>query len=581
MEALELEGYQFGDKIGEGGMAAVYRGQQLSLARPVAIKVLNQQLHQHGQVFESFEREAVIIARLSHPNIIQVIDRGMTKEGTPFFVMEYVDGIELGKLLRGGTLPLQKKIDVCLQICRALSYAHKNGVIHRDIKPSNILVNKDFTIKVLDFGIAQFFEDAQHNQALDADDGERNEGDASEAGSVTGEVMGTINYMAPELQDPTVIADDKSDIYSLGVMLYEIFSGHNPTSAERQQKSENAPLPQAIAPTVLSCMRMDPQARPDLQAIQNQLLLFSRGSHLDKKRAARAKASVNNKKTFALLDILRETEHYAIYLFVEKNTGQQLVVKKFTNDDNGFVMGKKVAKLAHDNILRVHGSSKNNRTVIQVMDYAAGGNLQERMVRPWSVEQFLTLGIQLSSALSYAHSQHVLHGNLRPSNILFSDQLQSQITDFGLPHGEPQDDTRNKRRVIHSQAYRPQGEPLCPQSDVYSLGVIFYQLLLGQLPKFHNGKLDITRAMRRLPQDLQQLMQRMLEPDLSQRMASMQVVFNELEQLQGEMPTCANTSRVMPHAEEHQIKSSKAFWSAVALVVMVSAVAAIYFWPMG
>ncbi len=225
-----LGAYKVSSKIGEGGMATVYKGVQVSLDRPVAIKVLSHAMATDEELLERFQRESRIIARLTHPNIIHVIDRGITRDGRPYFVMEYVDGTDLAHLIRSGGLDQNRKLDVVLQVCKALAYAHKNGVIHRDIKPANILIDRDGNARVLDFGIAQFLDDTR-------DGTDRTE---------TGAVMGTYAYMSPEQRLSAHQVTAASDLYSLGAVMYELFSGRRPEGRLRPLSEVDPCLPPGL-----------------------------------------------------------------------------------------------------------------------------------------------------------------------------------------------------------------------------------------------------------------------------------------------------------------------------------------------
>jgi len=200
--------YQVTHLIARGGMAMVYRARDTLLNRAVALKILYAELSADPLFVERFRREAQAAANLSHPNIVPVFDWG-EDQGTYFIVMELVDGTSLAELLRGGnTLSPSRSAQIVAQVAAALGYAHRSGVVHRDVKPGNILITKDGQVKVTDFGIAQAVSSEDH---------------LAEAGSV----MGTATYFSPE-QAEGVAVDGRSDVYSLGVVLYEMLVGRPP-----------------------------------------------------------------------------------------------------------------------------------------------------------------------------------------------------------------------------------------------------------------------------------------------------------------------------------------------------------------
>lgn len=193
---MELQGFSQLERIAEGGMAVLYRGIQTSLNRPVAIKVLKSALRDTPEARDMFEWESKIVARMDHPHIIRVIDKGLTKEGMPFFVMDYIEGDTLKEALKAGMAD-RRKLRLIIQIAKALSYAHKNGIIHRDIKPGNILIDKEGNARVVDFGIARIFsEDTELKQR-----------------SEEGLTVGTLAYMAPEQHLGAEYTTEQSDIY--------------------------------------------------------------------------------------------------------------------------------------------------------------------------------------------------------------------------------------------------------------------------------------------------------------------------------------------------------------------------------
>lgn len=202
--------YELEELVGEGGMSSVYRAHDTVLERSVAIKILHEHYSSDPEYVERFRREARAIARLAHPNVVTVIDRGEW-DGRQFIVFEHVAGENLKAVItREGPLPVGRALVLAEQIARALAYAHELGIVHRDVKPHNVLLDAGGTAKVTDFGIAR---------ALDAEEGL----------TQTGTVLGTGYYLSPE-QANGERGDERSDQYSLGVVTYELLTGEVPYS---------------------------------------------------------------------------------------------------------------------------------------------------------------------------------------------------------------------------------------------------------------------------------------------------------------------------------------------------------------
>ena len=202
--------YEIVDKIGTGGMADVYRARDHRLNRFTAIKILKNEYSQDTKFVTKFRQEAQAIACLSHPNVVGVYDVGEEDE-MHYIVMEFVDGITLKKYIeKKGKLSVRESVGIALQIANGLEAAHSNHIIHRDIKPQNILISKDGTAKVSDFGIAK----------------------AASSNTITASTMGSVHYISPE-QARGGFSDEKSDIYSLGVTMFEMLSGTLKSEAKR------------------------------------------------------------------------------------------------------------------------------------------------------------------------------------------------------------------------------------------------------------------------------------------------------------------------------------------------------------
>src|SRR4051794_6182514 len=218
--------YMVRRKLGSGGMADVYLAEDQELGRRVALKLLNDRHAADDQFVERFRREAQSAAGLNHPNIVSIFDRGQA-EGTYYIAMEYLEGRTLKELLvRNGPTPIPIAIDYARQILGALSFAHRNGIIHRDIKPHNIVVGSDGRLKVTDFGIAR-----------------SGASQMTEAGSI----VGTAQYLSPE-QARGAPVDPRSDIYSLGIVLYEMLTGHVPFTGDTAVEIAMKPLSEVPDP---------------------------------------------------------------------------------------------------------------------------------------------------------------------------------------------------------------------------------------------------------------------------------------------------------------------------------------------
>ena len=247
--------YRVTGKLGTGGMGVVYDGEDLSLSRPVALKFLPQELAGDPEAARRLQREAKTLGGLNHPNICTVYEVA-EHEGTSFIAMERVDGLNLKlHMARRSPLRTEEIIDIALQVTAALDAAHAAGIVHRDIKPGNILVGSNGQVKVLDFGLARRF--------MMPDTGELILGGST----IPGRPMGTANYMAPEriLQLPL---DPRSDLFSLGVVIYEMATGRLPFGGASPSDTINNVLDKDPVPLT----SYSPDRPPQLERIVTRLL---------------------------------------------------------------------------------------------------------------------------------------------------------------------------------------------------------------------------------------------------------------------------------------------------------------------
>jgi hypothetical protein len=198
--------------LGQGGMGAVYKARQKQLDRFVALKILPPLIGGDEAFAERFTREARSLARLNHPRIVSVHDFGHTETGLYYFIMEFVDGTDLRRVIQGGELSPAEALTIVPQICEALQYAHEQGIVHRDIKPENILLDKKGQARIADFGLAKLLDQPAAPYTL----------------TRAGQRMGTPHYMAPEQIEHPNAVDHRADIFSLGVVFYEMLTGELP-----------------------------------------------------------------------------------------------------------------------------------------------------------------------------------------------------------------------------------------------------------------------------------------------------------------------------------------------------------------
>jgi hypothetical protein len=248
-----IRGYEVGELLGRGGFGRVYRALQLSVNRPVAIKVLRIDDAANPQVNQRFIAEATLLAMLSHPHIVQVYEAGMSGDGRPYISMELIAGGNLRQRMQREQISIQDSAAIVKRLAETVAHAHQHGIIHRDLKPENVLCTPDGAPKIVDFGLAKYSESSMRL-------------------TQTGDVLGTLLYAAPEqIMGRTGEVDARSDVYSLGVILYELLSGRRPFEADHiagllvKFRAELPPplprVPRDLATICLKCLEVKPQDR--------------------------------------------------------------------------------------------------------------------------------------------------------------------------------------------------------------------------------------------------------------------------------------------------------------------------------
>ncbi len=497
--------------LARGGFAEVWEAEQESLGRKVAVKILRSELLTQSRAVQLFEQEARVLARLNHPNVVQVIDRGASPRG-PFFVMEHVEGRTLQELIAQGKLERERALTILMQAARGLAYAHRNRVIHRDVKPANILVAATGQVKITDFGIAAV------RHAAGAKTDEETTGPAKRT-----KALGTRAFMAPEQRAAFDEVGPEADVYSLGVILHRIVAGRLPPAAGRIAHDVEMPAP--LAKIMRKALALNPAARfANAGAFREALVNALGGRHLDDSAKARASGALHGAGRLELLDVIRQDAWRSVYLVRRGGeSGERIVVKRYLRNPEALATVRSLVRLEHPNIVRIHAVGERRDSFIMLMDHMAGGDLRERLVRPHTWPDVARVGRDVAAALAHVHRHGVVHGNLRPSNVLFDAQGAIRVGDFGLPEHYRGEETRNWYSA-------PEGGRSVG-GDLYALGAILFEMLYATpVPESPAELAAVMERRKDVPLGMLGLLKRLLAP-ADQRCSSADLVVHDLTDL--------------------------------------------------
>ncbi|MFT5633057.1 MAG: serine/threonine protein kinase [Rubritalea sp.] len=243
-ETIVLPGYSIKETLGKGGMGTVYRAIHTELNRTVALKIFSPKAENKELFVERLKREGKLMAQLKHPNVLAIHDAAVMEDGTPYLVLEYIKGEDLQQKLHNKfTLNQRTAVRIAIKVCEGLSAVHQLGIIHRDIKPANVLLGSNGCVKVTDFGISKDMRTTEQNTSL----------------TMTGTTVGTADYMSPE-QTRNEDLSPRSDLYSVGVLLYEMLMGVTPRG--NFQSLSKAHIPKKLEYIIMRCLQQDKCKRP-------------------------------------------------------------------------------------------------------------------------------------------------------------------------------------------------------------------------------------------------------------------------------------------------------------------------------
>jgi len=540
--------YRIDALVGRGGMARVYLGHDLQLDRQVAIKLIDTENDSETAYAARFLREARAVASLRHHNVVQIYYAG--QEGALYyFVMEFIDGMGLNALVKEYTkdaelMPVHDVVSVGRSIASALDYAHAAGVIHRDVKPSNIMIARDGRVILTDFGLAVRRED-----------------------QTRGEVFGTPHYISPEQARSSKEACPQSDLYSLGVILYELLTGMVPfddpsstvlavqhlTQSPPPPRQYNPDLNQATEAVLLKILEKSPKDRyasgdalmnaleaaleqeesdgvpelppppPDADVVirhhSSKSVKEIVGSQSDKPQTPRRPLGAVDELVgtqldeYALIKRLGTGGMACVYLGRDTRLNRKVAIKVISPEFAGAEdylarferEAQAIASLEHPNIVRLYRYGDDAGRLYMAMQYVEGATLRDVMSSYSATgervedEHILRFVKQICSALDYAHQQGIIHRDIKPENILVTRDDNFLLTDFGLALMQS---TGTKGGIFGTPHYiSPEqavsSASVVPQSDLYALGVILYEIFTGVLP-FDGEDDPASIAMRHL-----------------------------------------------------------------------------------
>ncbi len=610
--------YEIVEELGRGGMGVVYRAYDASLERDVALKVIQQIALDVADTKARFYREARMAARLSHDAIAVIYEIG-EEAGVPFIAMEYLPGRDLRMVIDSKEdLSLEQKLDYAQQICRGLQYAHSKNVIHRDIKPENIKLLEDGRVKIIDFGIAKPYtptssaEDKGTNAAL----------------TRMGMRIGTPWYMSPEQARGNPV-DRRSDIFSFGVVLYELLTYVKPFQGDDTTvlykilhedpppiKLEESGLTEDLQKILSRCLAKDHEERyadcsealRDLVALTSGpsadpriRSLLAQGIALDKsERYEEAAAKFNQileidpenpqARSFLKRLSLRDKESFmrrvlagnvigtvishfqildriggggmGVVYRAEDMSLKRIVALKFLMPDlvrdpsakKRFLKEAQAASaLDHPNICTIHEISEADEGLLFIcMAFYGGENLSARISRgPLTLADALDIVIRIGRGLAKAHEHGIVHRDIKPANIIITADGEVKIVDFGLAKlsGGTQI-TRVGARMGTLPFMSPEqirGLDLDHRTDIWSLAVLLFQALTGQLPfqrEYEAAMLYaivtddpplLTTVNPALPAELGEVITKALKKEPHQRYASVQTMVDDLEKIKAQV----------------------------------------------
>jgi serine/threonine protein kinase/tetratricopeptide (TPR) repeat protein/TolB-like protein len=492
--------------IGQGGMGSVYKALDRELDRVIALKTIRPDLASNASILRRFKQEILLARQISHRNVIRIFDFGVA-DGIRFITMEFVDGEDLkSRLRRRGKLAPDESEALMRQICEGLQAAHAEDVIHRDLKPENILIDQQNHVWIMDFGLARSLESPHVTR--------------------TGMLLGTPDYMSPE-QARGDHADVRSDVFAAGLIFYELLTGDLPYKAnstvdrllqrtrERARPPElvDTAIPKRLSEIVMRCLEIDSDNRYqtadeilcDLEGRES-----SEGARPSPPGLLRAGTMLGTR--YRIEAEAGEGGMGKVYRATDLDLGRTVALKvvrsELSSDPQSFERLKLeillASRVTHRHVLRIYDLGEAGGVRFVSMAWVDGEDLAALIRRngPLTEDRILSFEKQLCEGLQAAHLEGVIHRDLKPRNILLDSAGNAYISDFGLAETlKISEETHTDRDAGISGSPRymspeqVQGKAVDQRTDIYSLGLVLYEMATGAVP-FNDGSALQTMLQR-------------------------------------------------------------------------------------
>ncbi len=495
--------YKILAQLGAGGMGAVFRALDVNLGREVAVKFLLADIARDEEVVKRFLNEGRVIATINHPAVITVYASDVEEStGVPFLVMEFVDGKNLACHKQHLIKEPIALINHFIQMFSGIHACHQKGIVHRDLKPENVLINKEGQLKIVDFGIAK----------------------SATKQTRTGIAMGTPHYMSPEQclgkQDITA----KTDVYAAGIMLYEMLLGKLPFNIDGHADDpalaialmhlnatpdfsgfENISEGANFKALIARMLAKKPEDRPEIPEILENLKQI-----LNRLRNAQgdnvpANEDQNSENTIGeIYQIQREIGSGGmgkVYRALDTSLNRVVAIKVLhaqTSDDHSLVErfikeGQTLATVGHRNVMGIYASAcdRSSKRPFLVMEYIEGKPLSQlKSAVQKDCRQSVPIMLQLAEGISACHEKGIIHRDLKPANIIITPEGIVKILDFGIAKTQSHL-TKTGMTVGTPEYMSPEqctgSRNISGKSDIYSLGIIFWELIFGSVPYKADG----------------------------------------------------------------------------------------------